>query len=132
MFLGDLLDLMGQQKRKNQRKKSAWKLAAGIGSAIAASGILGILFISKNGKGGLNNMKKKTVTISESIKDAVQNGSETVQNSAEHAAQKVCDVIDDADNKSEVISKNVNHGIHEVSQDIHKTVEAISKELDKS
>jgi len=132
MFLGDLLDLMAQRQRKNQRIKSAQKIAVGVGSVIAAGAILGILFISKTGKGVLNNMKKKTVNISESIKDAVQNGAETVQNSAEHAAEKLCDVIDDADKNSELISKNMDHGIHEVSQDIHKTAEAISKGLDKS
>ncbi len=131
MFLENLLDLIRHEKRKQVRVETAQEFAIGMGIVATAGAALGIIYASKSEKGVLENMKKKISNISESIKETVQNGSKTVQDTAEHAAQKVCDAVDNADNKSEVVNKNMKRGIHEVSQDIHKTAEAISKGLNK-
>lgn len=127
MFLRNLLDLMSPEEKKNKKVEAGQKFVIGMGIAIAAFAALGIVYTTKSGKGVLKNMKRKTLEISESIQNTALNGSEDVQNSAKHAAQKVIDVIDDADDKSEVINENVKHGFHEISKDIHKTAENIFK-----
>jgi hypothetical protein len=50
-----------------------------------------------------------------------------VKDAAAHATQEVYDVIKDVHGKTEGVKKDIQDGYHEITQDIHKTAENISK-----
>lgn len=47
MILGDLLDLIGQKRRKKERIETAQEFAIGMGIVAAAGAALGIIYASK-------------------------------------------------------------------------------------
>ena len=136
MFLRDSLDLVSREKRKNETVKAAQKSAVGMGfvaavgmgvvaavgvSLIVAAGVAtGILFAPKSGKETREDLKKKAVNTVETIKDKV---------SAHSAQEVVCNVIQNVHGKTEGVKKDIKDGFHEITQDIHKTAENISNEL---
>jgi gas vesicle protein len=132
MILRDLLDMVSKEKRKKERVKAAQKFAVGMGVVAAVGVATGILFAPKSGKETREDLKKKSLNIVETIKGTVQKKAETVKDSAAHAAQEVCNVIKDVHGKTEGIKKEIKDGYHEITQDIHKTAENISNELNKS
>jgi len=131
MILRDLLYSVSKEKRKRERVKAAQKFAVGMGVVTAVGVATGILFAPKSGKETREDLKKKAVNTVGTIKEIVQKKLGTVKDSAAHAAQEVCNVIKDVHGKTEGVKNDVKDGCHEITQDIHKTAENISNELNK-
>lgn len=132
MIMRDLLFLANNKKRKAERVNSVREFAVGMGIVAVAGVAIGILFAPKSGKEIRNGFKKKAVSAVETIKGTVQKKADMVNNSAAHIAQEVCAVIKDVNGKTQNIKKEVKDGYHEITQDIQKTAENISNELNKS
>lgn len=139
MILGDLLDLVNKEKRKKERVKAAQNFAVGMGTAAVVGVATGMLFAPKSGKEIRGDMKKKAVNTVETIKDTVQKKGEEVKDSAAHtlnygtdAVKEVGNVIKNMQGKTEGVKKDIKEGYHEITKDIHETVENISNELNKS
>ena len=97
MFLKDLVDMVGKEKRNKARVKTAQKFAVGMGIAGAVGALVGILFAPKTGKETMAEIKKKTVKTVEDIEDAVKNTVEKVKKSASHAVKsEINEMKDDA------------------------------------
>lgn len=129
MFIRDLLESLGAEKRKQARMKQTQRFAAGVGIAAIAGITTGILIAPKSGKETMDNMKDKANDTVEAIKNFVQQKSDTLKDAATDTAQKVSDAIEDADKKSAGVGKEVKNGYKRFKNDVHKTKQGIIKKL---
>ncbi len=113
MILRDLLAVLSTEKRKKERVKAAQKYAIGIGVAAAAGVAAGILFAPKPGKETREDLMRKSVSTVEAIKATVQKKAETVKDSAAHAAQEICNIVQDVHGNMEGVKRNMNDYCHE-------------------
>jgi len=132
MMLRELIDMVSREKRMRERAEATQRFAVGMGVAAVLGVATGIFFAPNSGKETREDLKKKTIDMIETIKDTVKKKVETAKDSANHAAQEVCNVIKDVHGKTEAVKKDVKDGYDEITQDIHKTAENISNELNKS
>lgn len=132
MIFRDLIDMVSKEKRMRERAEATKRFAVGMGVAAVVGVATGIFFAPKSGKEAREDFKKKAIDTVETIKDTVRKKIETAKDSANHAAQEVCNVIKDVHGKTEAVKKDVKDGYDEITHDIHKTAENISNELNKS
>ena len=132
MSMRNLLDLVSKEKIKKEREKAAQKFAVGMGVVATVGVATGILYAPKSGKETREGLKRKAVSMVESIKETVQKKIDTAKDSAVHAEQEVANIIKDVHEKTEGVKKEIKDGCHEITQDIHKSAENISNELNKS
>lgn len=69
MAIANLMDPLGQVKRRSKRMKLAQKLAVGMGVAVTISVATGILVAAKSGQGMRKYLKKRTGKTEENIPD---------------------------------------------------------------
>ncbi len=69
MFLIDLLHVLSKEKRRKEQIKAAQNIAVGIGIVATVSVVTGNLSAPKSGGETCEDMKKKTITTVETIKD---------------------------------------------------------------
>jgi gas vesicle protein len=132
MFIKDLMDMTGKEKKKQQRIHNAKTLAAGVGIAAAAGAAAGILLAPKSGKETRADIMNKAEDCVDTTKDMVHKKVETVKDSASHAAHEISDVIKDAQGKKAAVNKDIRNGRHEVARDVHMTSEKVSEDLKNS
>lgn len=131
MLIKDILDMVNKEKRKRDRADAIQKLAVGMGVVVAVSVASGILLAPKSGKETREDLKKKAIDAVEIIRDTIRTKAETVKDSAVHAVQEAGSVIKNVHGKTEGVKKDMKDGCHEIAQDIGKTMENISDELNK-
>ena len=132
MSLRDLLDLVSKEKRKRERAKATQRFAVGMGVVAAAGVATGILLAPKSGKEIREDLKKKAVETVETVEDTVRKQVETLKDSAAHTVKEVRNTLKDIHGKTEGVKKDIKDGYYEMKQDIYKTAENISSELNKS
>jgi len=136
MILIELLDSLNKEKRikakQIERVKATQKFAVGMGLAATAGMATGLLLAPKSGKQTREDLKENAVNTVDTIKDTVQKKAEMVKDSAAQAEQEAANIIKDIYGKTEGVKKDLKDGYHEINQDIHKTAESISKELNLS
>jgi gas vesicle protein len=128
MILKELLDLVSKEKRKKERAKSTKRFVLGVGISTAAGVATGMLFAPKSGKETREDLKKKA----EHIKDTAVKNAETIKDSAVQIEQEINSVIKDAHLKTEGVKKDIKDGYDEITHDVNKTAENISKEFSNS
>ncbi len=132
MIIRDFIDLVNKEKRKRERAEAAKKFAVGMGTLAAAGIATGIVFYSKLGKETREDMKNKVEKTIENIKDAAHKKVEAAKDSAAHKAQDVRNAIDDVNETTDDVKKHIKDGHNRITQDIHKTVDNISDDLNKA
>jgi len=131
MFLRDFLDMVSKEKRKRDRANAVQKFAAGMGAAAALGVAAGFLFAPQSGKETREDLMKRAIDTVETIRNTVRKKAETVKDSATHAVQEVSHVIKNIHGKTEGVKKDMIYDCHDIAQDIEKTTENISNELNK-
>jgi len=131
MTLRDLRTLVSSQKRKQERIILMRKFAV-IMSIATAIVIAAGLCATKRGKKMRKDLEENVVNTIEPMKDSVKQESASVKASVVKAKREVQNIIKNVCDKTGEVAKNTSNGFHQVTQDIHKTAENISKELNKS
>ena len=129
MSLRDLFDLVNKEKRERSKVKAAQKIAVGVSIAATVGIATGILLAPKAGKETREDIKKKVGDTVETIKDTVHKKVDAVKETTTQAAQDVNHAIHGVHGKGLRIKKDMKDGLHNIEQDIEKTAEKISDEI---
>lgn len=116
------------QKKVEMVKDSAANAAQNVGNAIKDVQEK-TEDVKKDIKDGYHEVTQNIHKTAEKNMDIAQKKVELVKDSVAHTAHEVSHAIKDAQGKADEVKKDFKSGYHEVTQDIHKTAENISKEL---
>jgi gas vesicle protein len=130
MNMKELQDLINTERRNEKKAKTAKKFAVEIGIVAALGIATGVIFAVKSGKAAREDLKKGAAKTVGSIEDTAQKKAETVNDSAAQVVQGVSDVIGTINEKAEDAKEDTKDGFQKAAQDIHRTVESVSDDLD--
>lgn len=131
MMMNDLLRLLSEKKRKQDSIKEVKKIAIVIGVSTVLGIITGLLLARKSGKEVIEGIKEKAEDTAETIIYNVQKNVDTAKDYMAQAAFEVNNVIDDIQDKTNFIKKDIKDGYAKVTHDIQKSVDDISQEINK-
>ncbi len=129
MFLRDLQDILGNERRKRERAETIQKFAFGMGVMAVLGVATGILFAPKPGKETRKELREKAANTAEIIKDNVQEKMVTIKDSVANVAQETNAAIKNVQGRTEDIKKDLKDGSHEIKKDVQKTAKKVSDEL---
>lgn len=130
MKITELLDSLNNGRTNKAEIKSKQKLTICIAAAagLAAGVILTLFFQMKSPK--ISNKKRKDTV--KKVKKTVNDTVDIVADSADKAEQKVNDGIANVSKNSKDMKNDIAEGLHGVTDEIKKTADHASKQLNKS
>lgn len=128
----NLLEIVNNEKRRSDSMKTTQKFIIGIGIVAAVGVAAGILLTLKLGKETREDLKKKAIITVRDINDSLQKKAEAAKNFSANSAQDISNTIEDFYKKTDGVKKDIKDGYHEITQDIHKTADNISNDLNES
>ncbi|NTW05250.1 MAG: YtxH domain-containing protein [Peptococcaceae bacterium] len=123
MIIKDLLKLVSQERKRQDRAKTTKKLAMGMSFAATLGAVAGMLFAPKSGKETREEINKKATTAAEVVKDTIEKNIEQVKENANKTVRDIGRAVDDIQEKTEELKA----GYEEIKNDFSKKTEDIFK-----
>lgn len=111
MIWRNLRDVIGQERREQERAESMQRLALGMGIMAILGVATGILFAPKSGKETRREVREKAVDTAEMIKDTVQDKIEMMKDAVADTYQETSEAIKETQEKVESVKKDVQKAV---------------------
>lgn len=132
MFIKEILEGIGKEKRRNQRIQNAKRLAIGIGAGAAAGFVAGILLAPKSGKETREDIKEKAEEVVENTKETVTGKARSLKESTVEAVKGISNVLKEVHDKKAAVDEDLKEGGRDAAKVIHETSEKIAEDLKHS